>query len=141
MNRTSAFSKGNSEAQVHRPLSTWVLKSVDQPCQGAAVCEVSSQRTCFSMPSLFCIQLPCFSLVQGISSWILASIKGSYPTGKWYPSFTGCGTREAWFHFLVQKYGTVQFSSYLVRHSKLLVCLNNITIYPAWACRPKPMHL
>ena len=27
MNRTSAFSKGNSKAQVHRPLSTWVLKS------------------------------------------------------------------------------------------------------------------
>ena len=32
MNRTSAFSKGNSEAQVHRPLSTWVLKSGAVSC-------------------------------------------------------------------------------------------------------------
>jgi hypothetical protein len=58
----------------------------------------------------------------------------------WYPYFTGCGTREARFHLLVQIEGTVQFSSYLVRHSKLLVRSNNITIYPAWACRPKLMR-
>jgi hypothetical protein len=84
---------------------------------------------------------PYFTLVQGISSSLVDSIEGSYPAGSWYPSFKGCGTREARFHFLVQKQGTFRFSSYLVRPSKLLVRLNNIMIYPARACRPKLMRL
>jgi hypothetical protein len=84
---------------------------------------------------------PCFTLVQGIYSSLLESIKGSYPAGSWYPFFKGCGTREARFYFLVQKQGTFKFSSYLVWPSKLLVRWNNIMIYPAQVCRPKSMRL
>jgi hypothetical protein len=148
MNRTSAFSEGNLEAQVHRPLRPWHMKSGVVSCYMCWPILTRWRRTLdkFSM-NLFQYVVtilqptPCFSLVQGISSSLLEWIKVSYPTEIRYNSFTGCGTREAWFHFLVQKEGTIQFSSYLVRYSKLLVRSNSITIYPAWACRSKPMRL
>jgi hypothetical protein len=148
MNRTSAFSEGNSEAQVYRPLRPWHMKSGAASCYMCWTTLTRWHRTLGKFSTnLFQYVItvphptPCFTLVQGISSSLLESIKGSYPVGSWYPSFKGCGTRKARFHFLVQKQGTFQFSSYLVRPSKLLVRSNNITIYPARACRPKPMRL
>jgi hypothetical protein len=80
-----------------------------------------------------------FSFAQGIYSCILASTKGSYPTANWYPSFTGFGSTEAWFHFLVQNEGIVQFTSYLVRDSEFRVL--SPAIFHSCACRPKPMQL
>ena len=89
--------------------------------------------------SLFCIQPHWFSFGQGICSWILASIKGSYLAWTRHPCFAGCGSGEAWFHFLVQTKGNVQFSSY-VRSSKVIVRLINITIYHDSPCRPRPIR-
>jgi hypothetical protein len=128
MNRTSAFFEGNSEAQVHRPLRPWHMKSGATSCYMCWPTLTRWRRTLgkFSMnlfqyaitilhpTPLFLIGTGNFFITSGID-------KGSYPAGIWYPSFIGCGTREARFHFLVQKQGTIQFSSYLVRHSKLLV--------------------
>jgi hypothetical protein len=118
----------NGFTQVHQPLRPWHIKS------GVAswyMCWTTLTRWRhtlgkFSM-NLFQYAItishptPCFTLVQGIYSSLLESIKGSYPVGSWYPSFKGCGTREAQFYFLVQKQSTFEFSSYLVRPSKLLV--------------------
>jgi hypothetical protein len=93
INRTSAFSEGNSKAQVHRRPSTWNLKSGAVSCYMCWPTLTKWSRTwgkfstsLFNTLSLFCIQLPCFSLVQGICSSLLESIKGSYPVGIWYPS-------------------------------------------------------
>jgi hypothetical protein len=88
INRTLAFSEGNSEVQVHRPLRTWNLKRCAVSCYMCWPTLMKWSHTwgkfstrLFNTPSLFCIQPRCFSLVQGISSSILASIKGSYPVG------------------------------------------------------------
>ena len=78
MNQTSSFSEGNSEVQVDRPPRPWNVKSGVVSCFVCWTTLTKSSRTCskfsmnlFHIPSLFFIQPPCFSIVQGISSSIL----------------------------------------------------------------------
>jgi hypothetical protein len=65
--------------------------------------------------------------------------QGILPCMKKTPLFRGVRERGAWFHFLVQTKGNVEFSS-SVRSSKVIVRLINITIYHAWPCRPRPVR-
>jgi hypothetical protein len=132
MNRTSAFSEGNSEAQVHRPPRTWNLKS-------EAIRGISSQWAC-SICHQYSASTPLFLLGRG-NIFINSGIdQGILPHRNLIPFLDRVREMGGPISFPGSKRRYLQFSSYLVWHSKLLVHANNITIYLARACRAKPMR-
>jgi hypothetical protein len=132
MNRTSAFSEGNSEAQVHRPPRTWNLKS-------GAIRGISSQWAC-SIRRHYSASTPLF-LLGTENIFINSSIdQGILPRRNLIPFLDRVWEMGGPISFPGSKRRYLQFSLYLVWHSKLLVHANNITIYPARACRAKPMR-
>jgi hypothetical protein len=93
INRTSAFFEGSSEVQVIGNPRHWDMKSGAISYYMCWLTISKWRRTCSKFTtnllntlSLFGIQPHCFSLLQGISLSLMASIKGTYPAGMWYPS-------------------------------------------------------
>jgi hypothetical protein len=121
INWTLACSEGNSKVQVIGPPRPWYMKSGALSCYMCWLTFPKWSRTCGN-----------FLMNSGVN-------QGNLPRRKLRPFLDR--KWNARFHFLVHTEGTVQFCSYLVWHYKLLVCANNITIYPAWSCSAKPMRL